>query len=128
MTAKDRERHQRNQERQNPALPTEGRASAISGHTRVWMIRGTPAGDPGVVWIKRPMPADQWPADPSRPRDNSFSWWVRSHCGHQGGAKQWAFFHEADADTYEQVFRANPCRWTQCPEFMIQNDRRQHRG
>jgi hypothetical protein len=47
---------------------------------------------------------------------------VRSHCGHQGGAKQWAFYEEADVDMYEHVFRANPCRYTRCPEFMIQNN------
>lgn len=128
MTAQDRARHERNQERQNPALPSEGRASAVSGHTGVWLIRGTPLKQLAVVWIKRPMPADQWPPDQRAPRDNSFAWWIRAHCGHQGGAKQMAFYEEADADMYEQVFRADPCRWTHCPESMIQNDRRMSRG
>lgn len=125
MTAQDRARHERNQERQNPALPTEGRASAVSGHTGVWLIRGTPAGPPDVVWIKRPMPDGQWPPARLLPRDDSFSWWVRSHCGHQGGAKQWAFTEERYADMYEHMFRADPCRWTRCPErIMIENDGR----
>jgi len=128
MTAKDRERHQRNQERQNPALPTESRASAVEGHTGTWLARGTPAGPVGVIWLKRRMPDGQWPADTRLPRDDSFSWWVRSHCGHPGGAKQWAFYEERYADTYEQIFRDDPCRWTRCPHFMIENDRRSARG
>jgi hypothetical protein len=71
------------------------------------------------------MPNGQWPPDQRLPRDDSFSWWVRSHCGHQGGAKQWAFYREADADIYEHVFRENPCRYTRCPErIMIENNRR----
>lgn len=125
MTAQDRKRHERNLERQNPALPSEGRASATSGHTRTWLVRGTPATQPGLVWIKRPMPDGGWPADPKLPRDDSFSWWVRSHCGHPGGAKWWAFYEEADADMYEHIFRADPCRYTRCPDrTMIENDRR----
>lgn len=127
MTAQDRKRHERNQERQSPALPSESRASALSGHTRTWLVSGRPAGD-GTVWLKRPMPRDQWPPDSRRPRDNSFSWWVRSSCGHPGGIKQWAFYREADADQYAQIFRANPCHYTRCPQFMIKNDRRMSRG
>jgi hypothetical protein len=89
-----------------------------------WLARGTPTQF-GVVWIKRPMPDGQWPADQRLPRDDSYSWWVRSHCGHQGGAKQWAFHEEADADTYGHLFREDPCRWTRCPErIMIENDGR----
>jgi hypothetical protein len=123
VTAQDRARHQRNQERQSPALPSEGGTSAAP--RGVWLIRGTASGPAGVVWLKRPMPDGQWPADQRLPRDDSFSWWVRSHCGHQGGAKQWAFYEERYADMYEHVFRADPCRWTRCPErIMIENDGR----
>lgn len=91
----------------------------------VWLIRGTPLGRAATVWIKRPMPDGQWPPDRRAPRDDSFAWWVRSHCGHLGGAKQWAFHEEGDADMYEHVFREDPCRWTRCPErTMIENDGR----
>lgn len=128
MTAEGRKRHERNQERQNPALPTEGRAPAAPRYTERWIIRDAPVGRPGVVWLKRPMPDGQWPADQRLPRDDSFSWWVRSHCGHQGGVRQWAFYEERYADMYEHVFRENPCRWSRCPEYMIQNDRKLSRG
>lgn len=125
MTARDRERHERNQERQNPALPSEGRASAVSGHTNVWLIRGTPTRQVDVIWLLRPMPDGQWPADRRLPRDDSFNWWVRSSCGHPGGVRQWAFYERADAVTYEQVFRLDPCHWSRCPErLMIENDGR----
>lgn len=88
----------------------------------VWAGRGDPISDYGVVWLKRPMPDGGWPADPKLPRDDSFSWWVRSHCGHEGGAKQWAFYEERYADVLEQVFRANPCRYTRCADrIMIEN-------
>lgn len=93
----------------------------------VWLVRGVPSVQPGLVWLKRPMPEGQWPPDPRLPRDDSFSWWVRSHCGHPGGAKQWAFFEQRYADDYEQVFRSDPCRWTRCPHFMIENDRKGRR-
>jgi hypothetical protein len=120
VTAKDRERRARNQERQSPALPSEGRASAASD---TWLARGIPSRQPGVIWLKRPMPDGQWPADQRLPRDDSFSWWVRSACGHHGGVKQWAFYREADADQYELIFRDNPCHFTRCPEaIMIENN------
>jgi len=123
VTARDRERHEANRARQNPTLPSEGGAPA-AGHTGVWLILGGPVNQSGVVWIKRPMPDGQWPADQRLPRDDSFNWWVRSHCGHPGGAKQWAFYKEADADMHEHAFRADPCRWTRCPDrIMIKNER-----
>lgn len=68
----------------------------------------------GVVWLKRPMPDGQWPPDIRAPRDDSFSWWVRSSCGHPGGHRQWAFYREADADQYEGIFLDDPCRYTRC--------------
>lgn len=103
-------------------LPSERTGAAPS---RVWLAKGTPATQAGVLWIKRPMPDGQWPVNQRLPRDDSFSWWVRSHCGHDGGAKQWAFYQEADADMYELIFRANPCRYTRCVErIMIENDGR----
>lgn len=90
-----------------------------------WLIRGGPAGPPGIVWLKRPMPDGQWPPDQRLPRDDTFTWWIRSHCGHQGGTKQWAFHEERYADMYEHIFRADPCRWTRCPDrIMIENDGR----
>ncbi len=71
------------------------------------------------------MPDGQWPPDQRLPRDDSYAWWVRSHCGHQGGAKQWAFYEQADAGMYERLFRDSPCWWTRCPErIMIENDGR----
>lgn len=125
MTARDRNRHEANVARQNPALPSEGRASAVKDHVGIWLVRGDALGQYGVIWLKRPMPDGQWPIDQRLPRDDSFSWWVRSHCGHEGGAKQWAFYAEADADQYEQIFRADPCRYTRCPDrIMIENDGR----
>lgn len=60
------------------------------------------------------MPDGQWPPDERAPRDDSFSWLVRSHCGHTG--KLWAFYREADAVQYEWIFRANPCHYTQCQD------------
>lgn len=123
MTAVDRARHEQNQRRQNPDMPT-----SAPRRTGTWFARGTPAIQPGVVWLKRPMPNGQWPVDQRLPRDDSFSWWVRSTCGHQGGVKQWAFYEEKFADIYEQVFRDNPCHFTRCPEFMIENDRKVSRG
>lgn len=68
----------------------------------------------GIVWLKRPMPDGQWPPDTLAPRNDEFSWWVRSSCGHPGGHRQWAFYREADADQYEGIFKADPCRYTQC--------------
>lgn len=122
MTAEERKRHQRNLERQSPALPSESRASARSSGT--WLSSGAPMNKSGVVWLKRPMPDGQWPPRQDLPRDDSFAWWVRSHCGHGGGARQWAFYREADADVYEQVFRADPCHYTRCPDrIMIENNR-----
>jgi len=120
VTARDRQRRERNEKVQNPALPSGGRASAVAGHTDVWLARNLPSGKPGVVWLKRPMPDGQWPVNQRKPRDDSFSWWVRSHCGHE--ARQWAFYREADADLYGGLFRQNPCWYTRCPEFlMIEN-------
>jgi len=70
------------------------------------------------------MPDGQWPPEQNSPRDDSFSWWVRSSCGHPGGLKHWAFHHRKDADTYEHVFRDDPCRYTRCPrQIMIENER-----
>ena len=120
MSERDRVRHLANQAKQNPALPSESRVPAVRG---VWLAKGTPATDTGVIWLKRPMPDGQWPPGQDRPRDDSFSWWVRSACGHDGGVKQWAFYREADADQYEQIFRADPCHYTRCPHsIMIKND------
>lgn len=90
----------------------------------MWLAKGTSSEKPGVLWLKRPMPNGQWPPDPRAPRDDSYSWWVRCACGHPGGVKQWAFTEERYADEYEQVFRADPCGWTRCPErIMIENKR-----
>lgn len=97
-------------------LPSERLAAAHSNKTGIWLIRGIPLGRSDVVWLKRPMPDGQWPPDRNRPRDDSFSWWVRSSCGHEGGVKQWAFYAEADADTYEHIFRADPCYYTRCQD------------
>lgn len=94
----------------------------------VWLATGLPTKPSNVVWLKRPMPDGQWPVDQSLPRDDSFSWWVRSYCGHQGGARQWAFYEERYANTYEHVFRANPCRYTNCAHSKIENNRRLSRG
>jgi len=109
--------------RQQPPSPFQpGTGAAPVG---VWLARGDRADASGVVWMKRRMPDGQWPPDINAPRDDSFSWWVRSHCGHPGGAKQWAFYREADADQYEHIFRADPCRYTRCPRRrMIENNRR----
>jgi hypothetical protein len=89
----------------------------------VWLVRGSAAGVLGVLWLKRPMPDGQWPVDQRLPRDDSFSWWVRAHCGHPGGARQFAFYEEGYADMYEWIFRENPCSWTRCPQYMIKNER-----
>lgn len=122
MTAEGRKRHARNLERQSPVLPSEGRAPADPG---TWLARNVPSTDSRVVWIKRPMPDGQWPPDQRADRDDSFSWWVRSNCGHAGGGRQWAFYAEADADQYEVVFRDDPCHYTRCPtRTMIENDGR----
>lgn len=86
-----------------------------------WLSDGGPARLSGVVWLVRPMPNGEWPPDQRAPRDDSFSWLVRSHCGHEGGGKLWAFYVKADAEQYEAVFRDNPCRWTNCK---IKNNRR----
>jgi hypothetical protein len=123
VTARDRERHEKNQERQSPALPSEDRALAHAPRG-VWLVRGTAVkGAPDVVWIKRPMPDGGWPADQRLPRDDSFDWWVRSNCGHK--ACWWAFYEEKYADMYEWIFREDPCRYTRCAErLMIENDGR----
>lgn len=107
-------------------MPRDGSEStAICPTPGLWLVRRTPVGDSGVIWLKRPMPDGQWPADQRLPRDDSFNWWVRSHCGHDGGARQWAFYEESYVDMYEGIFRENPCRYTRCPEWlMIQNDGR----
>jgi hypothetical protein len=70
------------------------------------------------------MPDGQWPPDQSLPRDDSFSWWVRCACGHQGGVRQWAFSTEYGADLCERSFREGPCVWTRCPEYVIQTNQR----
>jgi hypothetical protein len=70
------------------------------------------------------MPRNHWPIPTGLPRDNSFAWLVRSECGHPGGLKQWAFYDLKYAQIYEQVFRADPCRWTRCPDrIMIENEK-----
>jgi hypothetical protein len=109
VTARNRKRHERNKELQNPALPSEGRAPAAIG---TWLDRGDHVRQPGVVWLKRPMPPDQWPPDLNEPRDNSLRWWVRANCGHR--TRQFAFYEERYADVYELVFRDAPCWWTRC--------------
>jgi hypothetical protein len=62
------------------------------------------------------MPNGQWPPDQRAPRDDSFSWLVRSHCGHEGGGKLWAFYDEKYADQYGGIFRENPCFYTRCQD------------
>jgi hypothetical protein len=84
--------------------------------TGIWLDSRRPAAPSGVIWLKRPMPDGQWPPEQWRPRDDTPAWWIRSHCGHEGGARQWAFYEERYADMYEQVFRADPCHWTQCQD------------
>lgn len=93
-----------------PPLPSE-QAGAVPVGT--WLGRGETVKT-GVVWLLRPMPDGQWPPDPRAVRDDSFSWWVRSACGHPGGVKQWAFYSRPDAVVYERVFKDNPCFYTQC--------------
>lgn len=66
------------------------------------------------------MPKGLWPPFDG-PQDDSYSWWVRSHCGHDGGARQWAFYDERSADQVAEAFVSNPCLLTRCPEFMIKN-------
>jgi len=68
----------------------------------------------GVLWTVGPMIEGQWPPDEYSPRDDSFSWLVRSHCGHKG--KLWAFYQRADAEQYERIFRGNPCYFTRCQD------------
>lgn len=82
--------------------------------TDTWLVRRAPARALGTVWIKRRMPDGQWPPDRRAPRDDSFAWWVRAHCGHDRGARQFAFYHEKDADEYGHLFRADPCHYTRC--------------
>lgn len=89
-----------------------------------WLVSNRPTGRIDVVWLARLMPNGQWPVDPRLPRDDSFSYWVRSHCGHRGGARQWAFHEGADVELYGGLFRSNPCWYTRCPEFMIKNNGR----
>ena len=112
MTAAQRAKRAANEARQSPVLPSESRASAPPAR----MVTG------GAGWLIRPMPDGQWPVDPALPRDDSFSWWVKSSCGHPGGLKQWAFYHRRDAELYERVFRDDPCRYTRCPT-MIKNEK-----
>lgn len=94
-----------------PPLPSQRMGALPVGR---WFARDTPVAATGVVWLIRPMPDGQWPPEQNAPRDDSFSWWVRSSCGHPGGLKHWAFYHRRDAEAYEQVFREDPCRWTRC--------------
>ena len=125
MTAQSRKRHERNQALQNPALPSESRAPAVAAPRHVWLLKGLAAGEPGVQWRITPMPDGQWPPNQRLPRDDSWSWWVRSSCGHQGGRKEWAFYEERWAREYEWIFRDDPCRYTRCPQRrMIENDGR----
>lgn len=95
-------------------LPSQRAGAAPLG---VWLTSGRPAGPSGVVWLVRPMPDGQWPPDRDAPRDDSWKWWVRSHCGHPGGARQSAFSDRRFVDMYEQVFREEPCRWTRCERY-----------
>jgi len=98
-----------------PPPKPEGAGAPASG---VWLVRGGPAGPAGVVWLVRPMPADQWPPNWDEPRNDTFRWLVRSHCGHPGGSQLWAFVHECDARAYETVFRDNPCYHTRCQKYL----------
>ena len=108
-----------------PPSPLPSQQAAGAPPFGIWLIRRTPIGDAGVVWLIRRMPDGQWPPDQNAPRDDRFSWWVRSACGHPGGTKQWAFIHEKHARVYEQIFREDPCRWTRCPHrIMIENEKR----
>lgn len=77
-----------------------------------------------AVWLVAPMPAGHWPVDKNLPRDDTFSWWVRSHCGHEGGARQWAFYDRRYAVMYRDVFRADPCRYTRCHDQKRDGDAR----
>jgi hypothetical protein len=102
--------YRRRRETPPPApLPSQRPGAAPRG---IWLVRGDAVRQPGVIWIKRPMPPDQWPVNIREPRDNSFRWWIRAHCGHR--AMQFAFYKEADADGYEYIFRDDPCWWTRC--------------
>lgn len=94
-----------------PPPPPEVAGAAPRGQ---WLASGRPADAAGVVWLVRPMPNGQWPPEHDAPRDDSFSWWVRSACGHPGGFRQWAFYREQDARTCEWVFRTEPCRFSRC--------------
>jgi len=86
---------------------------------------GAPASDGGdAIWLIAPMPAGHWPVDKTLPRDDSFSWWVRSHCGHEGGARQWAFYDRRYAVMYRAVFLADPCRYTLCHDQKRDGDAR----
>lgn len=90
--------------------------------TRVFKDPAAAPGSPDVLWWVHPMPAGHWPIDPGLARDESFSWWVRSHCGHEGGARQWAFYDRRYALLYERVFRADPCRYTRCHDQKREGD------
>lgn len=105
--------------RTSPPEPTPAPAPA-AGYD-VWLSRGIPSKQPGVIWLKRPMPDGQWPPEQSLPRDDSWSWWVRAHCGHAGGARQFAFYEERYADLYQHVFRSDPCHFTRCPQRRIRD-------
>lgn len=111
--------------RRNPPPPVPLPSQRPGAAPReVWLAKGTPT-TPGVVWLIRPMPDGQWPPQENLPRDDSWSWWVRSACGHPGGVRQWAFYVQSDALTYEQVFRADPCHFTRCAHrTMIENQQR----
>jgi len=100
--------------RRRPTPPPEPLPSQRSGGgpTNTWLGRGDHVRQPGVVYLVRPMPEDQWPPEQHLPRDNEFSWWVRAHCGHK--ARQFAFYEKRYADEYESVFRDAPCWWTRC--------------
>lgn len=89
----------------------------------VWLGSRLPVAVNGLIWIKRRMPDGHWPLNDRLPRDDSYDWWVRAHCGHDGGSRQWAFYREQDADALEQAFRDNPCFFTRCVErIMIENN------
>lgn len=91
----------------------------------VWLSSRLPVrSSTHAVWLKRAMPDGQWPVDQRMPRDDSFSWWVRSACGHPGGVRQWAFHEERYADMYEQVFRDDPCRWSRCQDRKRREEKR----
>lgn len=109
-----------------PPAPLPSRRAGAAP-SRVWLAGRRPA-DPGVVWTIQPMPRNHWPLQTSLPRDNSFAWLVRSACGHPQGLRQWAFYELRDAQIYEAVFRADPCRWARCENYIKIENQRARKG